>query len=135
MVCHADPQHGEGFGTPAGRNGIISYQPLYQLIQAHRQRAGPVKPLPIVIGETGWHCMNQTLKAQSFVAALQQVFFKDRNVVAVLPYLLAGFEALNFPKVWVQWEAGDAKPNLREPEWLATKALRCSQDVGGRKGC
>jgi hypothetical protein len=39
----------------------------------------------IVIGETGWHTTNQTLKAHSFVAALQQVFFKDPDVIAVLP--------------------------------------------------
>jgi hypothetical protein len=122
---------------PPNPNGVISYQPLYKLIQAHRlQRNGPsVKPLPIVIGETGWHTTNQSLKAQSFVAALQHVFFKDPHVIAVLPYLLTGFAELNLRKVWVQWEAGDTKPAVRHPVYLATKALRCSQDVGGREGC
>ena len=133
----ADPQHEQAFNPTAqpNPNGVISYQPLYKLIRAHRQRDGPVKPLPIVIGETGWHTPNQSLKKQSFVAALQHVFFKDPDVIAVLPYLLAGFEELNQRKVWVQWKAGDTKPAVRHPVYLATKALRCSQNVGGRKGC
>ena len=133
---HADPEDWrQSFDTPAGRNGISSYQPLYHLIHAHRQRAGPVKPLPIVIGETGWQGTNQTLKAQSFVAALQQVFFRDPHVVAVLPFLLADFGPYAKMWPWVQWKPGDTKPYLREREWLSTKALRCSQNVGGRAGC
>lgn len=132
----ADPVHEQPF-DPSQPNpyGVISYQPLCKLIRAHRQRNGPAKPLPIVVGETGWHTTNQSLKAQSFVAALQNVFFEDPDVVAVLPYLLAGFEELNQRKVWVQWKAGDTKPAVRHPVYLATKALRCSQNVGGRKGC
>jgi hypothetical protein len=136
-MCHADPQHEQAFSTPAGRNGVVSYQPLYKMIHAHRQRAGgPAKPpLPIVIGETGWHTNNQSLKASSFVAALRQVFFQDPDVIAVVPYLLAGFEALDARKVWVQWKAGGAKPSVRHPVYLATQALRCRQHVGGRDGC
>ena len=133
----ADPTHSQSFSTPAGQNGIRSYQPLYKLIAKQRRRSGR-RPaaLPIVIGETGWFGANQTLKAQSFVAALQQVFFEDVNVAAVIPFLLASFQKETAQyKAWVQWEPGAMKPFEQETEYLATKALRCAQHVGGRKWC
>ena len=165
LCVHAYPNDWrQGFDTPSGRAGITSYQPLRDLVARHRKQrahralqqvgsggdggAGKIggasrvdvpsvmaQPLPVVVGETGWQGPNQTLKAESIVQALTEVYFADPSIVAVLPFLLAnsGQYAAMWP--WTLWPENASEPTTRYAEWLATKALRCKQGVGGSAGC
>lgn len=154
LCVHAYPVHGASFYSAGGRAGIVSYQPVRDYINAHRRSraaaatwhppsshaaAAAAAPLllPVIVGETGWHgdATNQTVKAESIVGALTEVFFADPQIVAVLPYLLAEWGTLGAEKAWTDWPVNATAPGGRYPEWYATKALRCKQGVGGTAGC
>lgn len=138
LCVHAYPSDWrQGFQSAAGRNGIMSYQPLRDLVTAQRHSRGKGAAtggaLPIVVGETGWQGPNQTLKAESIVEALTEVYFRDPHVVGVLPFLLASWAEDYWP--WVNWTVNATHPLERHKEWLAMRALRCGLGIGGRAGC
>lgn len=138
LCVHAYPDDWhQGFESAAGRDGIISYQHVRDLVTTQRHSRGKGAAaggaLPIVVGETGWQGPNQTLKAESIVAALTDVYFADPHVAAVLPFMLANWAEDYWP--WTNWTVNMTHPLERHQEWLAMRALRCARGVGGRKGC
>eukprot|EP01043_Picozoa_sp_COSAG02_P022990 COSAG02_NODE_1214_length_13857_cov_17.738334_2_plen_397_part_00 len=138
LCVHAYPYDWhQSFESAAGRAGIESYQNLRDLVTAHRHTRGKgpatAGALPIVVGETGWQGPNQTLKAESIVTALKEVFFRDPYVIYVLPFMLANWAEDYWP--WTNWTVNVTRPIERHKEWLAMQALRCNLGIGGANRC
>jgi hypothetical protein len=127
FAAHAYPFGNQPFSTPLGRAGILDYQPQLQAIG----RNGSIDDFPVVIGKTGWKGPDEQMKADSMVAAYREVFLEDPAVVAVLPFLLAGYDTSTvFADFrWVTWfHNGSYERSL---QWQATRNLRCSLEIGG----
>ena len=128
LTVHAYPEDWRfGFDSPAGRAGISSYRPLRDFVNAHRRgRIGDAAtPLPIVVGETGWQGPNQTLKAESFVSALTEVFFADAAVTSVLPFMLANWGQFERVWPWTRWPVNATAPAERYAEWVSLQGIFC----------
>lgn len=126
LTVHAYPEDWRfGFDSPAGRAGISSYRPLRDFVNAHRRgRIGDAAtPLPIVVGETGWQGPNQTLKAESFVSALTEVFFADAAVTSVLPFMLANWGQFERVWPWTRWPVNATAPAERYAEWVSLQGI------------
>ena len=91
--------------------------------------AREVSEFPTLITETGYGGAPEADKAVWMVEALQQVFFVDSAVIAVLPFLLAGpfWASSGFP--WTIWDATSTHVTLLQPQYLAVQAL------AARGGC
>ena len=71
LTVHAYPSKCNlGFDAPANRASLASYQSFHQLVEAQRKRQpvpeGRPQTLPVLVGETGWQGLNQSLKATAF---------------------------------------------------------------------
>eukprot|EP00756_Hemistasia_phaeocysticola_P002892 Hpha_TRINITY_DN11950_c0_g2::TRINITY_DN11950_c0_g2_i1::g.20469::m.20469 len=118
---HSYPFHAQPFSTPLGRAGSVHYRT--------QVNATGRPSLPVLITETGWSLANETEKAVSIVAAFQQEWLPDPQVVGVLPFLLAS-DTTTFAKwLWVLWNSTTAPSPSQQ--YNATRALRCRLGVGG----
>eukprot|EP01043_Picozoa_sp_COSAG02_P023014 COSAG02_NODE_1215_length_13852_cov_10.082600_8_plen_398_part_00 len=127
--AHPYPIHNEPFQTPKGRAGVISYR-------AQLNATGNPS-LPVLITECGWSGDNETEKATSFVAALQEEWLPDPRVVGVMPFLLTGGGGQFTQRGW-DWvmvpPRGSAGQPFATQQYNATRALRCIVGVGGHCG-
>ena len=123
--AHPYPIRNEPFSTPKGRAGTISYR---------AQLDATMNPsLPVLITECGWSGNNETEKATSFVAALQEEWLPDARVVAVMPFLLTGVGVGGgqFTQKGWDWVMMSPRPPSATLQYNATRALRCMVGVGG----
>lgn len=127
---HPYPWSDEPFDQPLGRAGATHYRT--QLSASGRPS------MPVLLSEAGWKGHNETSKAQSIIAALQEAWLPDARVEGITPFLLTSDFMSGFTNIgwsWVRFynasrATRDAQPVLTQ-QFNATRALRCRIGVGG----
>lgn len=126
FTVHPYPGCGDmPFDSWCARGWLAAYRELYALaLPSWRRGASHTGTWPILISETGWQAPgNESGKAQWMVQALE-LFAADPDVVAVLPFLLAGnfWSSQGWP--WTLWSnATPARVEALQPQFLAVQAL------------
>ena len=139
LNSHPYPFHSQPFAEPLGRAGAVHYR-----AQLNASGRSHDNDFSVLITEAGWSGTNESEKAESIVAALQEEWLPDKRVAGVMPFLLSApanssFAGKGWP--WVLWPAraysssststsGGSRPTATL-EYNRTLALRCRLGIGG----